>query len=264
MERLLKGNGIQTVCESAVCPNQPDCFARHTCTFMILGERCSRACRFCAVAHGVPRPVEPTEPLRVARAARILGLRYAVVTSVTRDDLRDGGAGQFHSTVCELRRIPGLRVELLVPDFGGDGDALDHVIEAGPHVIAHNIETVPRLYPKVRPGARYERSLDIVARVSRSASISKSGLMLGLGETSREVTATMTDLRAAGCDILSIGQYLQPDRWCLPVERYVRPQVFAALEERAIELGFKACVAGPLVRSSYHAEEAFETCRLSA
>jgi len=254
MEGLLRAAGLHTVCESAACPNQLECFGRRTCTFMILGDRCTRACRFCGVRHGPPDQVDPGEPARVATAARRLGLRHAVVTSVTRDDLPDGGAGQFHATTRELRRLPGLRVELLVPDFAGESEPLEHVLEAGPDVVAHNIETVPRLYPRVRPGAVYERSLELVSRVSRSASISKSGLMLGLGETTREVVEVMADLREAGCEVLTVGQYLQPGTGRLPVERYVSPESFAALEKTAGELGFAACMSGPLVRSSYHAD----------
>lgn len=258
MERLLRDRNLHTVCESANCPNQVDCFARRTCTFMILGDRCTRNCMFCAVKHGHPQPIDTSEPGRVADAARTLDLRYAVVTSVTRDDLRDGGAMHYCLTVCELRKVRDLRIEVLVPDFGGDSDALEQVVGAEPDVISHNIETVQRLYARVRPGAAYERSLAVIEGVSRSACASKSGLMLGLGETHDEVIETMGDLRLAGCESLTIGQYLRPDGRCLPVERYVEPGVFDVLQKRAIELGFRACIAGPLVRSSYHAEDAFE------
>jgi lipoic acid synthetase len=254
MERLLRAAGLHTVCESAECPNQLECFGRRTCTFMILGDRCTRACRFCGVLHGPPGQVDPGEPARVATAARQLGLRHAVVTSVTRDDLPDGGAGQFHATARELRRLPGLRVELLIPDFAGEPAPLEHVLAAGPDVVGHNIETVPRLYPRVRPGAVYERSLALIARVAESPSVSKSGLMLGLGETIREVVEVMADLREAGCEVLTIGQYLQPGDRRLPVEHYASPESFAALQRTAGELGFAACLAGPLVRSSYHAD----------
>jgi len=254
MESFLEESGLHTVCESADCPNQVECFARRTCTFMILGDLCTRGCRFCAVSLGRPRPPDLDEPVRVARAAQTLGLRHAVVTSVTRDDLPDGGAGQFVATVQELRRLPGVTVELLVPDFGGDVDALERVLDAGPDVLGHNIETVPRLYREVRPGAIYERSLKLIARTAESAKVSKSGLMLGLGETLEEVLEVLLDLRAAGCDVLTLGQYLRPSQDCRPVADYISPQVFAALGRRAVAMGFRAVVAGPLVRSSYHAE----------
>jgi lipoyl synthase len=259
MERLLKGHGLHTVCESAGCPNQLDCFARRTCTFMILGDRCTRSCRFCGVSHGHPQAVDPGEPRRVAQMAQVLGLQHAVVTSVTRDDLRDGGAGQFARTISELGRVPNLIVELLVPDFRGDPDSLQTVIDSAPGVIAHNVETVPRLYPRVRPGAVYERSLDLITSVSNSTSISKSGLMLGLGETLEEVIDVLGDLRSAGCDVVTVGQYLRPDDDCLPVESYVHPETFAMLQGEAEGLGFGACLAGPFVRSSFHAKECYES-----
>ena len=255
MAEVLGEQGVHTVCVHADCPNTDECFARGTCTFMILGEICTRGCRFCAVGHGRPAPPDQGEPARVAQAAQVLGLRHVVVTSVTRDDLPDGGAEHFVATVRELRRLPGVTVEILVPDFGGDHRALEQVLAAGPDVLAHNIETVPRLYAGVRPAAAYERSLALIARAARSDSVTKCGMMLGLGETLQEVYEVLADLRVAGCDVMTLGQYLRPSRDRLPVVDYVAPQTFAALRRRALAMGFRACVAGPLVRSSYHAEE---------
>ena len=244
MVRLLQENGLHTVCESADCPNQGECFARRTCTFMILGNFCTRGCHFCAVGHGRPGPPDEDEPVRVARAAQTLGLRHVVVTSVTRDDLPDGGADQFVATVLELHRLPGVTVEVLVPDFGGDVDALQQVLAAGPDVLAHNIETVPRLYADVRPGAIYERSLALIARAARSESVSKCGFMLGLGETLQEVFEVLGDLRVAGCDVVTLGQYLRPSEDCLPVADYVSPQAFAGLERQGCGHGLSSCGRG--------------------
>jgi lipoyl synthase len=247
---------LHTVCASADCPNAGECFARGTCTFMILGSTCTRHCRFCAVHRGRPAPPDRGEPARVAEAARVLGLRHVVVTSVTRDDLPDGGAEHFVATVRELRTRSGVTVELLVPDFGGSIGALEQVLSAEPDVLAHNVETVPRLYAAVRPEASYERSLALLARAGRSGECTtKSGLMLGLGETLQEVREVLVDLRAIGCDVVTMGQYLRPSDDRLPVVDYVAPPAFAALKRQADALGFRACMAGPLVRSSYHAEE---------
>jgi len=255
LRALLAEQGLHTVCRSARCPNIGECFGRGTATFLILGDRCTRNCRFCAVAPGTPSEPDPGEAARVAAAAAELGLRYVVVTSVTRDDLPDGGAAQFARTISALRaRIPGCRVEVLVPDFRGDAEALETVLQAAPDVLAHNIETVRRLYPRVRPGADYERSLALLRRSSRRGVITKSGLMLGLGEEEDEVLAALHDLRGAGCSILALGQYLQPTREHLPVERFVPPAEFAAWSDRARALGFRHVAAGPLVRSSYLAE----------
>lgn len=254
MERMLQKRGLHTVCKSADCPNVAECFARGTCTFMILGDVCTRGCRFCAVGHGRPAPPVRDEPLRVARAAQTLGLRHVVVTSVTRDDLADGGSGQFVAVVQELHHVPDLTIELLVPDFAGDFDGLDQVLAAGPEVLGHNIETVPRLYAEVRPGAVYGRSLELIARAAESATVSKSGLMLGLGETMQEVFEVLADLRLAGCEVVTLGQYLRPSEECRPVADYISPQAFAALKRRAVAIGFRACMSGPLVRSSYLAD----------
>jgi lipoic acid synthetase len=254
MERLLCEHGLHTVCESADCPNVGECFARGTCTFMILGDVCTRHCRFCAVSSGRPSAPSSDEPERIARAAQVLGLQHVVVTSVTRDDLQDGGAQQFAATIAELLKLSGVTVEVLVPDFGGDVEAVGCVLGAGPHVLGHNIETVPRLYRRVRPGASYERSLKVIAQAARSMSYSKSGLMLGLGETLQEVFSVLADLRSAGCEAVTLGQYLRPSSECLPVFDFVAPQTFAALERKAYSMGFKQVKAGPLVRSSYHSE----------
>ncbi|MEA3376346.1 MAG: lipoyl synthase [Chloroflexota bacterium] len=268
MEHLLGELHLHTVCQEARCPNLPECFGRGTATFMILGETCTRGCRFCAVNHGRPAPPDPHEPERVAEAAARLGLEHVVVTSVTRDDLPDGGAGQFAVTIDALhRRLPGATVEVLIPDFAGSRAALDWVLAAEPEVLNHNLETVPRLYPQVRPGADYRRSLGLLAyakahndRLGRpSHGATKSGLMLGLGERAAEVFHVLRDLRRAGCDMLTLGQYLQPTGWDVPAERqlpvfrYVAPDEFRGYEEWARGSGFQGVVAGPVVRSSYRA-----------
>ncbi|EPR37122.1 Lipoyl synthase [Desulfovibrio sp. X2] len=260
-ETLGKGR-LHSVCDSAQCPNIGECFAKRTCTFMVLGDVCTRNCAFCAVTHGRPAAPDPDEPAMVALTARQLELSHVVVTSVTRDDLPDGGAGQFAATIRAIRRdSPGVTVEVLVPDFRGEADPLRQVIAAAPEVIGHNVETVPRLYPSVRPGAEYERSLALLRRVSESRTqrriMAKSGLMLGLGETREEVVAVMEDLLRAGCRILTMGQYLRPSPRHHPVREYVHPDVFRELAAVGTGLGFSQVVAGPLVRSSYHAAESF-------
>ncbi len=257
MEDLLDDLALRTVCQEARCPNLVECFGRGTATFMILGSVCTRGCRFCAVEHGQPMPLDPHEPERVAEAAVRLDLRHVVITSVTRDDLPDGGAAQFAETIRAVRReLPECTVEVLIPDFGGSCTALDRVLAAKPDVLNHNLETVPRLYPDVRPGADYRRSLGLLAYAkSRSRRLAtKSGLMLGLGEGGLEVFRALRDLRAAQCDILTLGQYLQPTDRQLPIARYVSPGEFAGYRERAEEMGFRSVTAGPLVRSSYRAE----------
>ncbi|MFN8545666.1 MAG: lipoyl synthase [Candidatus Binatia bacterium] len=253
---IIKGLGLHTVCEEAHCPNIGECWGHRTATVMLLGDTCTRNCGFCAVAHGRPVAVDPEEPERVARAVEELGLRHLVVTSVDRDDLADGGASHFAATARAVRaRVPSCRVEALVPDFQGNLRAVAAVAEAPIDIFNHNVETVPRLYRRVRPGARYERSLAILeeARRLRSTWLTKAGLMLGLGEERDEVLAVVRDLRAIGCDILTVGQYLRPSGDHLAVERYVTPAEFDALREEAIALGFQHVEAGPLVRSSYHA-----------
>lgn len=260
MKKLLDAGHLHTVCEGADCPNIGECFASKTCTFMILGDVCSRNCRFCAVGHGQPRQVDSGEPQAVALTARQLGLRHVVVTSVTRDDLGDGGAGHFAETIKAIRTaVPDATIEVLIPDFKGKIDALQKVIEVRPDVINHNVETVPRLYPAVRPQATYERSLELLRRVSDAGILSKSGLMLGLGETYEEILEVMKDLRDAQCDMLTLGQYLSPSPHHHPVVDYIHPDTFNTLKEKAYQMGFLEVNAGPLVRSSYHAARALSS-----
>jgi len=247
-------HGLHTVCESAACPNRNECWNAGTATFLILGDRCTRSCSFCNIAKGAPLTTDENEPQRVADAVGALGLSYAVVTSVTRDDLPDGGAALFAKTVRAIRqRTPECRVEVLVPDFRGDPAALNTVLDAAPDILNHNIETVPSLYPRIRPAAEYERSLALLRRAQDRSATTKSGLMLGLGERIDEVRGVFADLRTAGCDILTLGQYLRPSKDHVPVERYYSPQEFESLREEALSLGFSRAVAGPLVRSSYRA-----------
>ena len=250
---------LHTVCESAACPNVGDCWNRRTATFMILGNVCTRRCGFCNVMKGAPLPVDMDEPRRVAEAVEAMGLRYAVVTSVNRDDRKDGGAELFAMTIRAIRdRIPECRVEVLVPDFQGKHEALEIVMNARPDVLNHNTETVPRLYRQARLGARYERSLDMLAYSKRLAPDvpTKSGVMLGLGETHDEVVQVMRDLRASNVDILTLGQYLPPSKKHLPLIEYIPLEEFALLKRMGEEMGFRHVESGPLVRSSYHADEA--------
>lgn len=258
LKRLVEDLKLHTVCESAACPNVGDCWNRRTATFMILGNVCTRRCGFCAVQKGAPLTVDYDEPRRVAEACAALDLKFAVVTSVNRDDRKDGGAELFALTICAIRdRVPGCGVEVLTPDFQGKHEAMDIVLDAAPDILNHNTETVPRLYRQVRMGARYERSLDILAHVKqRSPSTpTKSGLMLGLGETIDEVLAVMRDLRTAQVDILTLGQYLRPSPKHLPILRYVTVGEFAELKRAGYEMGFRHVESGPLVRSSFHADE---------
>jgi lipoyl synthase len=254
---LLRELRLETVCENARCPNRPECYARRTATFMILGNVCTRPCGFCSVAKGTPEAVEDDEPQRVAEAALRLGLRHVVITSVTRDDLSDGGADHFYCCVLAVRERTGAAVEVLTPDFLGDLAAVDRVLEARPEVYNHNMETVPRFYKKVRGRASYRRSLDLLAHVKRRSpeTTTKSGLMLGLGETTEELLDVFADLRAVGCDMLTLGQYLAPTLKHVPVARYVPPEEFDALAVLARSLGFRHVASGPFVRSSYHADE---------
>ena len=247
---------LHTVCESARCPNIGECWEQRTATFMILGDVCTRRCGFCAVPKGAPNPVDYEEPERVAAAAAELDLEYAVVTSVNRDDRKDGGAEIFARTICAIRRLrPGCRVEVLVPDFQGSLEALETVMQARPDVLNHNMETVPRLYRQVRPGARYEQSLRLIATAHRldSSVATKSGMMLGLGENRDEIVNTMCDLVRHDCQILTLGQYLRPSLDHLPIARYVSPDEFSELKYEGERIGFAHVEAGPLVRSSYHA-----------
>ena len=248
---------LETVCESAKCPNRTECWSQRTATFMILGNVCTRPCGFCSVPKGKTETVELDEPQRVAEAAARLGLQHVVITSVTRDDLPDGGADHFYLCVLAVREKTGAAVEVLTPDFLGKAAAIDRVIEAEPEVFNHNTETVPRLYERVRRNAEYQRTLDLLKRVKDKAPemLTKSGLMLGLGETRDEVLEVCADLRKAGCDMLTLGQYLQPTPQHLPVERYVPPEEFDEIGDLARKLGFRFVASGPFVRSSYHAGE---------
>jgi lipoic acid synthetase len=260
MKSRLRGHGLSTVCEEARCPNRGECFLKPTATFMILGDRCTRNCGFCSVMSGTPLPVSEDEPQRVSAASLEMGLKYVVITSVTRDDLNDGGAGHFAKTITALKNeIPGIKVEVLTPDFNGRVDSLKAVLEAGPDVFNHNIETVPRLYPLVRPQADYKRSLKLLYDAKRFYPDikTKSGIMLGLGEQRDEVMDSLMDLRAMGCDFLTIGQYLRPGKENLPVREYVHPGEFKRLENVALRMGFKYAASSPLVRSSMNAEEMF-------
>ncbi|MGH9721796.1 MAG: lipoyl synthase [Bryobacteraceae bacterium] len=257
LKSLVERLRLHTVCESAACPNTGECWNRRTATFMILGNVCTRRCGFCAVQKGAPLEVDYDEPRRVAEAVGALGLRFAVITSVNRDDRKDGGAELFAMTIRAIReRVPGCGVEVLVPDFQGSHEAMEVVLEARPDVLNHNTETVPRLYRQVRLGARYERSLDLLAYASRAGGgiPTKSGLMLGLGETSDEVRTVMRDLREHHVEILTLGQYLRPSPKHLPIVRYVAPEEFDDLRRAGYEMGFRHVESGPLVRSSYHAD----------
>jgi lipoic acid synthetase len=257
LKALVQGNGLHTVCEEAHCPNIGDCWGRGTGTFMILGEVCTRACRYCAVKTGNPGgEVDVWEPLRVAKTIKEMGLQHAVITSVDRDDLPDGGAEVFARTIKAVHTLcQGTRVEVLVPDFQGDWAALKTVLDAQPEILNHNIESVPRIFRLVRPKGGYWQSLELLERAKRAGFKTKSGLMVGLGETWDEVLSTMDDLRSVDCDILTIGQYLRPSAWHVPVDRYYTPQEFLDLKREGLTRGFKHVESGPLVRSSYHADE---------
>lgn len=264
---LLREERLTTVCEEARCPNLGECFARGTATFMLLGDRCTRRCGYCSVATARPLPPDPAEPARVAAAAARLRLRYVVLTSVARDDLDDGGAAHFAATVGEVRgRLPEAQVEVLIPDFKGDDRALATILETRPDVLNHNIETVPRLFSRVRPQGGYERSLELLRAAKRAspAQVTKSGFMVGLGEGDDEIEALLRDLRAACVDIVTMGQYLRPTRQHLPVERYLPPDGFRRLAAAARGMGFPTVYSGVFVRSSYNAQEVLEGARVSA
>jgi lipoyl synthase len=261
VRNLLKEGHLHTVCQEARCPNMWECFSQKTATFLILGDRCTRNCGFCAVAHGPVNPPDMEEPSRVAEAVEQMALKYVVITSVTRDDLSDGGAGLFADTIKSIRkRVPGTCIEVLTPDFMGDISAIEKVILARPHVFNHNIETVPGLYPTVRPQADYQRSLNVleIAKKIDPKIITKSGIMLGFGEKEKEILETFQDLLNVGCNFLTIGQYLQPTKQHLPVKRFVPPEEFTKLRDSAIRMGFDEVASGPFVRSSYHAKDLFE------
>jgi len=262
MRGLLQRHGLNTVCQEALCPNQGECFGQGTATFLILGKTCTRNCTFCAIpTEERPPDPDPDEPGRIAQASAELGLKHVVITSVTRDDLEDGGASHFARTVRALRDTnPEIIVEVLIPDFQGSAEALKTVMDSGPDILNHNLETVPRLYPEVRPQAVYPRSLELLQRAKEMspAGITKSGLMLGLGEEKEEVLRVMAGLREASCDLLTLGQYLRPSGKHHPVARYVTPDEFDELRQEGEEMGFKAVFSAPLVRSSFHAAEIFK------
>jgi lipoyl synthase len=266
VRRMMADLSLNTVCQEARCPNIYECWSNRTATFMIAGDVCTRRCGFCAVSKGAPKPLDPAEPMHVAEAVRRLDLKHAVITAVNRDDHSDGGAAHFAATIHEVRALnPGCRIEVLIPDFQGNPGALDTVIDAHPDVLNHNTETVSRLYRRVRPEARYfEWTMDLLRRAAnrrdtaQPAMLTKSGIMVGLGETRDEVLSTMLDLREVDCDILTVGQYLQPAPHRLPVERFYRPEEFQELKQLGLEMGFRYVESGPLVRSSYHARDHVE------
>jgi lipoic acid synthetase len=258
---LMRGQGLHTVCEEAHCPNMGECWNRRTATFLILGDICTRGCRFCAVTKGKPAAVDEGEPERLAQAVATMGLRYVVITSVDRDDLPDGGASIFARTITSIRtRTPDCSIEVLTPDFQGQQAAIAAVVAARPDVFNHNLETVPSLYRRARPGSRYERSLEVLryAKELDGAMLTKTGLMVGLGETRGEVLQVMADARANNVDILTIGQYLRPSAWHLPIERYYTPEEFTDLQAEGLRMGFRHVESAPLVRSSYHADKQIE------
>jgi len=261
VEDLLKDSTLNTVCKEANCPNRMECYSHKTATFMIMGSICTRGCRFCNVEGGKPQCLDPEEPEKLARAVQTLGLKFAVVTSVTRDDLEDGGAAHFAAVIREVHSLdPPVGIEVLIPDFRGSRTSLERVVQAVPEIINHNIETVPSLYSVVRPGADYRQSLQLLARVKEMNPRihTKSGLMLGLGEKKEEVLAVLHDLRESGCDFLTMGQYLAPSKKHLPVKKYVSPDTFNEYRTAALEMGFKAAACAPFVRSSYNAAAMLE------
>lgn len=260
MKIFLEDSSINTVCESADCPNIGECFSKKTATFMIMGNICTRGCRYCSVPKGKPYPLDKDEPKKIANAVEKLGLKYVVITSVTRDDVEDGGAIHFANTIKEIKKLSeNIKVEILVSDFLGNEKAIKIVIDSNPDVFGHNIETIPRLYKKIRPKADYKRSLNILkkAKEINNSLITKSGIMVGLGESEKEVIEVMHNLRDVDCDIMTIGQYLRPSKKHVEVAEYIKPQQFKKYEEMAYIMGFKYVASQPLVRSSYHAKEAY-------
>ena len=258
--RIVQEHGLHTICSSGRCPNQAECWSRRTATFMILGEICTRNCRFCATLSGRPLPPDPSEPAKLAESVRLMGLRHVVVTSVTRDDLPDGGAAHWAECVRAIRaENPDVTIELLIPDLDAKPDLLDTVIASGPDIIGHNIETTERLTPLVRSRARYRTSLDVLRYLSEKGAVAKSGLMVGLGESDEEVLQTLRDLHAAGVEIVTLGQYLRPTH---PVAAYITPEKFDWYRQQALDMGFSYCASGPMVRSSYLADEALGSVRL--
>ncbi len=261
IRRTMDTLGLHTICEEARCPNVWECWNNRTATFLILGDICTRRCHYCSVTTGRPLEVDRGEPLRVAQAVQTLGLRHAVITSVNRDELEDGGAEIFAKTIRHIRRlIPTCAIEVLIPDFAGSKAALSMVVKENPEILNHNIETVPRLFPTVRPQGKYPRSVELLDRAKRMGARTKSGLILGMGETLDEAKEVMRDLHAVGCDIVTIGQYLQPTKQHLPVARFYHPDEFAELKAEGVAMGFSHVESGPLVRSSYHAEQQVRGC----
>jgi lipoic acid synthetase len=263
VSEVLKAHRLHTICQSARCPNIGECWSNRTATFLILGDTCTRTCGFCAVSKGSPSAPDEAEPGRVADVIRSLGLKYAVITSVTRDDLADGGASIFARTIRAVREgSPQTKIEVLVPDFDGRMEALDVVLEAGPDILNHNLETTESLYPLIRrPVRNYRRSLEVLAAAKRRKALTKSGLMIGLGERQEDVLQTLSDLRQAGCDLLTIGQYLRPSQTNAPVEKYYSPREFDELRDIALDFGFADVAAGPLVRSSFHADKLYASAK---
>lgn len=261
VSEILKANRLHTICQSARCPNVGECWSRKTATFLIMGDTCTRDCGFCAVTKGRPSLPDPGEPGHVAGVVRELGLKYAVVTSVTRDDLPDGGASIFAATIRAIREAaPSTKIEVLVPDFGGSESSLDTVLEARPDILNHNLETIESLYPAIRrPAANYRRSLDLLAAAKKKGAVTKSGLMIGLGERTEDILRTLADLRRAGCDLLTIGQYLRPTPDHHPVDKYYSPVEFDQIRDVALDFGFIDAATGPLVRSSYRADQLFDS-----
>ena len=258
---IVEAHGLHTICSSGKCPNKAECWSRKTATFMILGGICTRGCKFCATPTGRPLPIEPSEPQRVAESIRLMGLRHAVITSVDRDDLPDGGAEHWRQTIEAVKTInPNTTVEVLLPDFDGRDELVDLVMSAGPHIAGHNLETIRRITPQVRSKAQYDTSLHTLARIAASGTPAKSGLMVGFGESHEEVVEALQDLRNAGVEIVTLGQYLRPTAKHLPVERYVSPEEFDEWKREALEMGFKYVASAPLVRSSYLADEAVGAC----
>jgi lipoic acid synthetase len=257
-EKVISKLLIHTVCQEANCPNRMECFGQKTAAFMIMGNTCTRNCTFCNISKGIPETLDPNEPAHVALAAAEMKLKYVVITSVTRDDLSDGGASHFIQTMQKIREKSGdILTELLIPDLQGNWDALKKIIEAAPDVINHNVETVPRLYPLVRPKAIYKRSLELIAKTKtiRPNILTKSGIMVGLGEKEAEIIEVLKDLRNSGCDLVTIGQYLAPSSHHYPIQEYITPEIFEKYKKAALQFGFRDAACGPLVRSSYHAEK---------
>lgn len=256
VKQIVAGHGLHTICSSGQCPNMGECWGAGTATFMILGEICTRSCKFCATRTGKPLAPDPEEPFKLAESVKLMGLKHAVITSVDRDDLKDGGANHWALTIREVKKVnPGITIEVLIPDFDNRPELIALVANANPEIISHNLETVERLTPLVRSRASYKASLDVIRKISATNCVSKSGIMLGLGETRDEILKTMDDLVNAGCEIFTMGQYLQPSRTHLEVAEYIHPDEFALLKIEGIKLGFRIVESAPLVRSSYHAEK---------